>query len=183
MTDTLQTVLARLEHTADDFWNVSHENGQFLNFLARTLGAKRILEIGTSNGYSALWFAEALQHTNGHLDTIEFDPGRHAEARANVTAADMDDWITLHQGDALQIIPTLDGPYDLVFLDADKPQYLAYAQLALPKLRPGGLLIGDDTVSLAAQMGDYLEFVRSSPDLHTLDLTLDDGLTLSRKER
>lgn len=183
MNDILQTLLVHLERTADDFWNVSRENGQFLNFMARTLGARRILEIGASNGYSALWFAEALQQTGGHLDTIEFDPGRHSEALANITAAGMGDWITLHQGNALQILPALEGPYDLIFLDADKPQYLTYAQLALPKLRPGGLLIGDDTISLAAHMGDYLDFVHSSPDLHTLDLSLDDGLTLSRKER
>lgn len=183
MNNALEDVFRRLEQTADDFWNVSRDNGRFLNFQARVIGARRILEIGTSNGYSALWLAEALQHTNGHLDTIEFDAGRHHAARANIAASGLGQCVTLHHGDALQILPTLDGPYDLVFLDADKPQYLAYARLALPKLRPGGLLIGDDTTSLAAHMQDYLEFVRADPGLHTTDLPLDDGLTLSLKTR
>ncbi|MBV9850137.1 MAG: class I SAM-dependent methyltransferase [Armatimonadetes bacterium] len=177
----LQSLLGRLERTADDFWNISRENGQMLNFLARTLGARRVLEVGTSNAYSTLWFAEALRHTGGHVDSIEFDAGRHAHAQAHVAESGLGGLIALHHGDALQVIPVLDGPYDLVFLDADKPQYLAYARLALPKLRPGGLLIGDDTASLADQMRDYLEFVHGAPDLHTIDLSLDDGLTLSLK--
>ncbi len=177
----LADILVRLEQTADDFWNVSRENGQFLNFLALALGARRILEVGASNGYSALWLADALRHTDGRLDTIEADPARHAAARANVAASGLAERVTLHHGDALQILPGLAGPYDLVFLDADKPQYLAYARLALPKLRPGGLLIGDDTTSLAGQMQDYLEFVHADPGLHTVDLPLDDGLTLSLK--
>lgn len=183
MDERLRGLLARLEATADEFWNVSPENGRFLALLARALGARRILEVGTSNGYSTLWLADALRDVNGRVDTVEFDPGRHAQATANVAEAGLGDVVTLHQGDARQIILALEGPYDLVFLDADKPQYLAYARLALPKLRTGGLLIGDDTVSLAAQMGDYLDFVRSSPDLLTSDLPLDDGLTLSLKTR
>lgn len=182
MDNTLQDLMGRLEQTADEFWNVSRENGRFLSFLAQAVGARRILEVGTSNAYSTLWFAQALARTDGHIDTIEFDADRHARARANVAEARMDHRITLHHGDALEIIPTLNGPYDLVFLDADKVQYLAYAGLALSKLRPGGLLIGDDTQSLAAQMEDYLEFVHSAPGLRTVDLALDDGLTLSLKE-
>lgn len=181
MTETLHALLDRLERTADDFWNVSAENGRFLNFLARALGARRILEVGTSNGYSTLWFADALQETGGHIDSIEFDPGRHAEARKNVAESGLGASVTLHHGDALRVLETLDGPYDLVFLDADKPQYLAYARLVLPKLRHGGLMIGDNTTSLADQMRDYLEFVHGAPGLHTIDLALDDGLTLSRK--
>ena len=182
MTKTLQTLLGRLEETSEDFWNVSRENGEFLNFLAQAVGARRVLEVGTSNGYSALWFAQAVARTGGHVDSIEADRGRHAEAQRNVAASGMGDLITLHHGDALQIIATLDGPYDLVFLDADKPQYLAYARLALPRLRPGGLLIGDDTTSLADRMRDYLEFVHTAPGLRTIDLALDDGLTLSVKD-
>ena len=182
MTETLQALLGRLEQTSDDFWNVSRENGQFLSFLAQAAGARRVLEVGTSNGYSALWFAQAVAPTGGHVDSLEADRGRHEEARRNVAESGLGAFVTLHHGDALQILPTLPGPFDLVFLDADKPQYAAYARLALPKLRPGGLLIGDDTASLAGQMRDYLEFVHAAPGLRTIDLALDDGLTLSLKD-
>ncbi len=182
MTENLNALFQRLEQTADDFWNVSRENAQFLGFLTRAVGAHRVLEVGTSNGYSTLWFAKALQETGGHIDSIEFDPGRYGKAKEHVAQSGLAHCITLHHGDALKILPTLEGPYDLAFIDADKPQYLAYTHLILPMLRPGGLLIGDDTLSLADKMQDYLQFVRTASDLHTVDLSLDDGVTLSIKQ-
>lgn len=80
-----------------------------------------MLEVGTSNGYSTLWFADALQETGGHIDSIELDPSRHGKAREHVQESRLGDVVTLHQGDALQILPALQGPYDLAFIDADKP--------------------------------------------------------------
>ena len=182
MTPKLNEILVRLEATAGEYANISRENGQFLNFLVRLTGSRSILEIGTSNGYSTLWFAEALYQTAGQIDAIDIDAERQKLAAANIAEAGFDELVSLRLGNALELIPSLTSRYDFAFLDADKPQYLQYARLVLPKLKIGGLMIGDDTASLAHHMQDYLDFVHTTPDLHTIDLSLDDGLTISIKK-
>jgi predicted O-methyltransferase YrrM len=112
---------------------------------------------------------------------IEHDAGRAALARENFRRAGLDSVITLREGDALQILPTLTGPFDFVFLDAEKGQYADYLRLALPLLRPGGLIVGDDTVSLRDQMTEYVDLVFHHPELESVDIPIDDGVILSYK--
>jgi predicted O-methyltransferase YrrM len=98
---------------------VSAPQGKLLRLLARLVGARRILEVGTLGGYSSIWLARGLA-PGGHLDTLEIDP-RHAEvARASLARAGLADTVTVHLGPAATTLPTLTGPYDLVFVDADK---------------------------------------------------------------
>jgi len=178
----LEALLAELERTADDFWNISRDNARFLSLLVKTSGTRRILEVGTSNGYSTLWFARALVEAGGgEVVAIEYDAGRAALARENFRRAGLDALITLREGDALQIIPTLAGPFDFVFLDAEKGQYADYLRLALPLLRPGGLVVGDDTVSLRDQMAEYVDLAFRHPELESVDVPIDDGIILSYK--
>jgi predicted O-methyltransferase YrrM len=180
----LESLLTELERTADDYWNVSRDNARFLSLLAKSIGARRILEIGTSNGYSTLWFARALVELGmpgGEVVAVEYDAGRAALARENFRRGGLDGIITLHQGDALQIIPTLTGPFDFVFLDAEKGQYADYLRLALPLVRPGGLLVGDDTTSLRSQMTEYVDLAFHHPALESVDVPIDDGVILSYK--
>lgn len=181
--NAFEALLAELETTADDFWNVSRENAAFLALLIKSIGAKRVLEVGTSNGYSTLWFARALvENGGGTVIAMEFDPGRAAKARANFERAGLADVITLVEGDAIAAIPRQTGPLDFVFLDADKPQYADYLRAALPLVRQNGLIVGDDTTSLRAEMGDYIDLVRTSSEIETVELaTLDDGVIISRK--
>ena len=181
--NAFEELLRELERTADEFWNVGRDNAQFLALLVKSIGARRVLEVGTSNGYSTLWFARALAETGGgEVVAIEYDAGRAAQARENYRRAGLDGTITLLEGDARALIPAQTGPFDFVFLDADKPQYADYLRTALPLVRPGGLIAGDDTTSLRAQMPEYVDLAFSSPELESVEVPIDDGVILSWKK-
>lgn len=183
--DAFEALLRELEQRADEYWNVGRDNAQLLVLLVKTLNARRVLEIGTSNGYSTLWFARALEEIGpgGSVVAIEFDPGRAALARENFRRADLENVITLHQGDARAVLATLapDPPFDFVFLDAEKSEYADYLRAALPLVRSGGLLVGDDTQSLRHEMTEYVELVFSHPELESVEVPIDDGIIVSRK--
>ncbi len=124
---------------------VSAPQGKLLQLLARLVGARRILEVGTLGGYSTIWLARGLT-PGGHLDTLEVDP-RHAEvAQVNLLRAGLADVVTVHLGPAIDTLPTLTGPYDLVFVDADKRSNPDYVRAALGLTRPGGVIVVDNVV-------------------------------------
>ncbi|PZN95021.1 MAG: methyltransferase [Alphaproteobacteria bacterium] len=141
----LKAALARADAAGLPAIAVSAPQGKFLYLLARLVGARRILEIGTLAGYSTIWLAYGLAD-GGHLDTIEIDAGHAAVATANLANARLTDRITLHHGAALDVLPTLAGPYDLVFIDADKQNNTAYFDWAVRLGRPGTLIIVDNVV-------------------------------------
>ena len=119
--------------------------GRFLELLVFSTGARRVLEIGTYSGYSALSMAAGLPE-GGHIDTCEIEP-KHAEvARRYFDRSPYGDRITLHLGPALETVNRLPGPFDLAFVDADKPGYAAYYEAVLPKLAPRGLIVFDNTL-------------------------------------
>ena len=129
--------------------SVSPSQGKFLYLLARLMGAKRILELGTLAGYSTIWLARALP-ADGHLITIEYDP-KHAEvARSNIALAGFQDRVDVRVGRGLDVLPELHaegaGPFDLVFIDADKQPYAEYFDWSLKLARPGSLIIADNVV-------------------------------------
>ena len=124
---------------------VSQTEGRMLELLLRMIAARRVVEVGTLAGYSAIRMAAALP-ANGRLWTIEYDP-RHAEvARKNIAAAGYDDRVEVITGDAGEVLTTLEphGPFDAVFVDADKERYDVYGAWAARHLRPGGVLLGDN---------------------------------------
>lgn len=174
-----QSVLKRLEKTAKQYTNIASENGQFLAILLRAIQAKNVLEVGTSNGYSTIWLATALRETGGKLVTLEFNPERAEMARTHIAEAELGDVVEIRVGDALDEIPKCTGPFDLVFLDAEKGEYRRYLELALPNIHPGGIIVADDTVTMRDEMPDYVEFVFNTPLLHSVDIPLDDGVILS----
>lgn len=141
----LAAALARADAAGLPAINVSAPQGKLLYLLARLVGARRILEIGTLAGYSTLWLARGLV-AGGHLDTIEIDAGHADVAAVNFTVAGLSDRITLHRGAALAVLPGLAGPYDLVFIDADKQNNTAYFDHAVRLGRPGTLIIVDNVV-------------------------------------
>ncbi len=128
---------------------VSPAQGKFLHLLARSIGARRILELGTLVGYSAIWFARALP-ADGELVTLEIDPDNVAAARGNLERAGVADRVEILVGPALESLPRVHGPFDLIFIDADKARMPEYFQAALERSRPGTIIIGDNTVRAGA---------------------------------
>jgi predicted O-methyltransferase YrrM len=128
---------------------VSAPQGKWLNLLARAIGAKRILEIGTLGGYSGIWLARALP-AGGRLTTLELEK-KHADvALANFKRAGVAGRIDLELGPAVETLPKLKGPYDLIFIDADKPGYTEYFQWSVKLSRTGTLIIADNVVRAGA---------------------------------
>ncbi len=124
---------------------VSPTQGKLLNLMARMIGARRILEVGTLGGYSAVWLARALPD-GGELVTLEYNP-KHAEvARANIAAAGLADRVTVITGAALDTLPALKGPFDFSFIDADKQSNPDYFRWALKLSRKGSVIVVDNVV-------------------------------------
>ncbi len=125
--------------------DVSPPQGKLLNLLARSVGARRILEVGTLGGYSTIWLARALP-AGGELITCELRPAHAEVARANLTRAGLAGAVEVLVGPAVQTLATLTGPFDLVFIDADKASNVAYVNEALRLSRPGTVIIVDNVV-------------------------------------
>lgn len=170
-----------------------HLQGRFLEMISRLVRPSRILEIGTFMGYSALCLAAGLGE-GGKLHTLELREEDAALAAANFRRANQHDRIILHIGNALEIIPSLQEAWDLVFIDADKVNYSAYYQLVLPRVRPGGLIIADNVLfhgqvlepeikgKNAIAINAFNELVKGDDSVEKIMVTLRDGLLLIRKK-
>ncbi|MGH7152176.1 MAG: O-methyltransferase, partial [Planctomycetota bacterium] len=134
-------VLEDLDRNRRGFASVPVEDGRLLRLLTEAIGAKKVVEVGTSNGYSAIWICLGLRSTGGRLFTHEIDPERAVLARENFRRAGVEELVILVEGDAHETVKRLEGPIDLLFLDADKPGYLDYLGKLLPLVRPGGLVL------------------------------------------
>jgi len=150
-----------------NLWNVNPEEGTFLRSLAEKVHAKEALEIGTSNGYSSIWIGMGLRKEGGHLLTLEIDEGRAKLAQANFRAAGLDSVITLKLGDALKEVPKLRGPYDFVFIDAWKQDYVKYLDMVIPIVRPGGVIVAHNVTDLKEELTDFIHAVETNPQLRT----------------
>jgi predicted O-methyltransferase YrrM len=164
--------------TRQQYRNVPPQDGRLLRLLAQSMNAKNVVEIGTSTGYSGIWFGMALQKTGGKLVTFEIDAQRAATARANFKRAGMADIITLVEGDAHEKVTDLKDPIDILFLDADKEGYVDYLNKLLPLIRPGGLIIGHN---INPRMADprFMEAITTDPNLETIIRT-EVSLTLKK---
>jgi caffeoyl-CoA O-methyltransferase len=146
---------------------ISEEDGRFLRLLVAATGAQRVLEIGGASGYSAIWMGMGLRQTGGRLFSIEYDETRAREAVENVRRAGLAHIISVIRADAFEEIPRLPGTFDVIFLDAWKPDYGRFFDLAFPRLEPGGLLLAHNVVNKAAEMPDFLEAIHTHPGLWT----------------
>lgn len=163
--------------------SVPEEDGRILRLLTESLGAKRVVEIGTSVGYSGLWFCLALRTTGGGLTTYEIDPGRAETARANFKRAGVDAMVTLIEGDAHAEAAKWSGPIDLLFLDADKEGYIDYLEKLLPHVRPGGLIVAHNMNQRMAHP-PYIEAITSNPALETVFINMEtSGIGITMKKR
>jgi predicted O-methyltransferase YrrM len=165
-TDALQR-LDWMHEKQTGMWNVSPREGLYLYNLVVKHHLKRGLEIGTSNGYSGIWIASGMRVTRGHLLTLEIDAERAALARENFQAAHVDSYVTLREGDARKVIPGLPGPFDFVFIDASKSDYLAYLDMVLPKVSPGGVIVAHNVIDMSSELQNYIRRVETDPQLKT----------------
>jgi predicted O-methyltransferase YrrM len=184
-TDFEKKVLAVLDdmnqNQSRGMMNVPPVDGRLLRLLAETTGAKHIVEIGTSNGYSGIWQCLALKATDGKLTTFEIDAGRAALARQNFAKAGVDDIVTLIEGDAHEKVTDLSGPIDIVFLDADKEGYVDYLNKLLPKVRPGGLVIAHN-INAGQADPRYIEAITGQADLETVFYQQGGGVSITMKK-
>ncbi len=157
--------------------NVPQEDGRILRMLTEAIGAKHVVEIGTSNGYSGIWFCLAMRTTGGKLTTHDIDEGRASLARENFKRAGVDNMVTLVMGDAHENVMKLKGPIDVVFIDADKEGYLDYLTKLLPLVRPGGLILSHN-IDMIGQ--DYIDAITKNPNLDTIQAQ---GVTVTLKKR
>jgi predicted O-methyltransferase YrrM len=160
---------------------ISAAEGKLLWLLARMIGAKRILEIGCFMGYSSIWLARALPRDDpaAQLITLEANRDYAALAQTHFQAASLP--IQLHLGAALDIIPQLEGLFDMIFIDADKANYDRYLERTLPLLREGGLMIGDNTLLFGAMLGAPMQKVSHAAitAMQHFNARMNDGKPLS----
>jgi len=147
--------------------NVTTGEGEFLREQVIKVNAQRALEIGTSNGYSSMWIALGCRQTGGRLTTVEIDDAKVKLATENFRAAGVDSLVTLVHGDALREVPRLQGPFEFVFIDAWKQDYVKYLALVLPMVPPGGVIMAHNTTDLRSQMRDFIERIQTDPQLKT----------------
>ncbi len=175
-------ILAELVRMAKDnetYLSVPREDGEALWVLTEAVNAKQVAEIGTSTGFSGLWFCMALTATGGHLTTFEINHQRATEAMQHFKEAGVADRVTLIEGDAHQNVLKLKAPIDVVFIDADKGGYSDYLKKVLPLVRPGGLILAHN-IEMAP---DYVHAVTTNPDLQTIFYMQGAGLSVTLKKR
>jgi predicted O-methyltransferase YrrM len=164
--------------------NVPTVDGQKLYDLVIEHGYTNALELGTSTGHSAIWIAWGLSKTGGKLITVEIDRGRYEEALANFEAAGLSEFIDARLADAHELVYEIEGPFDFIFVDADKGWYTRYFEALLPKLEVGGCFTAHNVSGRGRRgMGNFVETLESTPNLETEYFRSGSGLSVSFKRQ
>jgi len=165
--------------------NTTEGDAMMLRILVESAGAKRGLEVGSANGFGAINMGIAFERTGGHLYTLEIDPQSVKECRENLKKVGLENTVTCIEGDALKTLPTLEGEFDFVFIDAVKRDYLKYFKIIEPKLKPGAVIVADNVIRSARAMRDFLRLIQESPDYDTViiraSMEKKDGMSVSYK--
>lgn len=159
-------VMAELEKTQKEFWNVPRVTGVLLNTFVKMMNAKSVLEIGTSNGYSGLWLAKALKETGGRLTTIEYYDKRQSIAIENFKKCGVMEVVRPLQGSACDVIEALDETekFDFVFIDANKREYVKYFELVKPHLTQKAMIVADNITSHAEKVQTFIDAVNADEE-------------------
>src|SRR5215510_9814351 len=193
MTESLQVLLSELERfgAVNDnatterprrMLNITRDTGEFLAVLVQATAARRVLEIGTSNGYSTLWLANAARATGGAVTTVELSDYKVGLARQNFSRSGLAAFITLVQDDAGRVLErAIDASFDLVFLDAERPEFPGWWPHLKRVLRPGGLLVVDNATSHPEQMAPFVALVKADADFTTSLVPVGNGGFLGGK--
>jgi caffeoyl-CoA O-methyltransferase len=159
--------------------NVEPETGRWLALLVRAMNAPEVLEIGSSNGVSTIWLAAAARQNGGRVTGTEILPERAVEANNNLAAAGLDTVARVVAGDANTTVATLPGPFDLVFIDAEKDDYVNHLEAVVDRARIGGLILADNVIS--HDVSAYQAVVRARGDLETVTIPIDRGVEFTLK--
>ena len=181
----MNEVLKEIEEleSSQSFGSVPPSTGRFLHMIILATNAKRVLELGCSLGYSALWMAGAVKENRGHVYTTEIDRERARRAKEHFRKAKMDNVITLYEEDIFDVLANWShGEIDVVFIDAKKEDYLNYYERVLPLVRRGGLIIADDVHKFKEQVKPFVEKVKTDSRVVFQLLDLDDGLMIIYKK-
>jgi len=165
--------------------NTTIGDAKMLRILVESARAKRGVEVGSANGFGAINMGIGFERTGGHLYTLEIDPQRVKECRENLKKVGLENVVTCIEGDALKTLPTLEGEFDFVFIDAVKRDYLKYLKLLEPKLKPGAVIVGDNVIQSARAMRDFLDYIQQSSNYDTViiraSMEKNDGMSVSYK--
>ncbi len=165
--------------------NTTIGDAMMLRILVESAGAKRGIEVGSATGFGAINMGIAFERTGGHLYTLEIDPQMVKECRGNLKKVGLENTVTCIEGDALKTLPTLEGEFDFVFIDAVKRDYLKYLKIIEPKLKPGAVIVADNVIRSARAMEDFLRFIQESPKYDTViiraSMEKKDGMSVSYK--
>lgn len=144
--------------------NTTPGDAMMLRILIQSCQAKRGIEVGTATGYGAIVMGVAFERTGGHLYTIDIDPKMVQTARENIEKMGLEKTVTVLEGDALKVMPGLEGKFDFLFIDALKQDYFKYFKAAAPMLKPGAVIVADNVIKFRDQMRDFLDFMENDPD-------------------
>jgi caffeoyl-CoA O-methyltransferase len=184
VTPQIESVLRAIKAADKGLLAVSEEDGRFLRVLVATRNAKSILEIGAASGYSGIWLGLGARETSGRVVAIEYDPQRAREAADNIRKAGVADVVRVVHGDAFAEIPKLTGGFDLVFLDAWKPDYKKFFDMVYPRLNAGGVFVAHNVVNKKNEMEPFLRTILTHPALYTTIVSPSgEGMSISYKTR
>ncbi len=161
--------------------NVDRETGRWLNLLLRATGARSILEIGSSNAVSTIWLADAARANGGTVTGTEIIAERAAAANQNLADAGLAEAARIIPGDARETVATLAGPFDAVFIDAEKDDYTAHVQAVIDRVAPRGMILADNVIS--HDVSAYLAMMRERDDIETVTVPIGRGIEFSLKSR
>ena len=159
--------------------NLEPDTAQLLSILIQSGHRTHLLEIGTSNGYSTIWLAAAMQATGGHVTSLERSTEKQAMAETNLARAGLRDYVSLILGDAEESLRGMTGSYDFVFLDADRRQYPTLLPLLIPRLVPGALVLADNVHSHPQEIEGYLEAIGSDARFSSVTVGVGKGLSIA----
>jgi caffeoyl-CoA O-methyltransferase len=184
LTPQIESVLKAIKAADKGQLAVSEEDGRFLRVLVAMRSAKSILEIGAASGYSGIWLGLGARESGGRVVSIEYDPQRAEEATVNIAKAGLTDVVRVVHGDAFKEIPKLTGTFDLVFLDAWKPDYKKFFDMVYPRLNAGGVFLAHNVVNKKNEMAPFLDTIQSHPGLFTSIVSPgSEGMSVSYKLR
>ncbi len=187
--DKTQEVLLELEKTQKEFWNIDRITANFLYIQILSSGAKKGLEIGTSNGYSGIWLGSAFKKNSGTLTTIEFWDKRQSVAIKNFKIAGLENTIIPKLGSAFNILQDMaqeikheEDKFDFVFIDANKKEYIEYFKLLDPMLKTGALICADNILSHEEKVQPFVQEITNNANYQTQVLNIGAGVLLSYKK-
>ncbi|HEY3379193.1 MAG TPA: class I SAM-dependent methyltransferase [Armatimonadota bacterium] len=160
---------------------IAREAGQFLNILVKASNVKNLLEVGVVDGYATLWLAEAASVTGGCITGIEDDVWQYDSAKDLLDRSPHASRIRLLQGEIMELLPVLEGPFDFVLLDANKGEMLHYLHILIEQISSGGLICCDKAMSHAPALVDYLTFVHERPGLESVLVPIGEGIEVTYK--